>query len=81
MTTVGHHVSVPLERIVRRCLEKMPDERFRSANDLAFALQAIVEGATGADRTRAGHASLAYGAGPFEDGRRRLRSQQSRQSL
>ena len=30
-----------LERIVRRCLEKSPDERFRSAHDLAFALDAI----------------------------------------
>jgi TolB-like protein/Tfp pilus assembly protein PilF len=27
-----------LERIVRRCLEKIPDERFQSARDLAFAL-------------------------------------------
>jgi eukaryotic-like serine/threonine-protein kinase len=30
-----------LERIVRRCLEKRPDERFQSARDLAFALEAI----------------------------------------
>jgi Tol biopolymer transport system component len=29
-----------LERILRRCLEKSPDERFQSARDLAFALEA-----------------------------------------
>jgi len=30
-----------LERIVHRCLEKSRDERFRSAHDLAFALEAL----------------------------------------
>ncbi|MGH9369760.1 MAG: protein kinase domain-containing protein, partial [Thermoanaerobaculia bacterium] len=30
-----------LERIVRHCLEKQPEERFRSAHDLAFALEAV----------------------------------------
>jgi len=30
-----------LERIVRRCLEKAPEQRFQSARDLAFALEAI----------------------------------------
>ena len=30
-----------LERIVRRCLEKTADLRFQSANDLAFALEAL----------------------------------------
>jgi eukaryotic-like serine/threonine-protein kinase len=33
-------VPAPLERIVRRCLEKDPRERFQSAADLAFALRA-----------------------------------------
>jgi eukaryotic-like serine/threonine-protein kinase len=35
--------SIPpaLERIVRRCLEKNPNERFQSARDLAFALQSL----------------------------------------
>ena len=28
----------PLDRVIRRCLEKVPDERFQSARDLAFAL-------------------------------------------
>ena len=30
-----------LDRVVRRCLEKNPDERFQSARDVAFALDAI----------------------------------------
>jgi Tol biopolymer transport system component/predicted Ser/Thr protein kinase len=35
--------SVPpgLERIVRRCLEKNPEQRFHSAGDLAFALESL----------------------------------------
>jgi len=35
------NVSPALERIVRRCLEKRPEERFRTAHDLAIALDAI----------------------------------------
>jgi hypothetical protein len=34
-------VSPGLERIVRRCLEKVPEQRFQSAKDLAFALEAL----------------------------------------
>jgi serine/threonine protein kinase len=30
-----------LERVVRHCLEKNPEERFHSAHDLAFDLQAL----------------------------------------
>jgi hypothetical protein len=30
-----------LERVLRHCLEKSPDERFQSARDLAFALEAL----------------------------------------
>src|SRR5207342_3279059 len=35
--------SVPpaLERIVRHCLEKSPEERFRSAHDVAFDLETL----------------------------------------
>jgi hypothetical protein len=43
-------LSVPpnLERIVRRCLEKDPEQRFQSARDVAFALEAE----SGASRSR-----------------------------
>lgn len=39
--TASHAVPPTLDRIVRRCLEKAPGERFQSARDLAFALEAI----------------------------------------
>ncbi len=37
-----------LENILRRCLEKAPEERFQSARDLSFALEAISAGTAGA---------------------------------
>ena len=36
-------VAPGLDRIVRRCLEKSPELRFQSANDLAFALETLVD--------------------------------------
>src|SRR5271170_4835963 len=36
-----HPVSPTLERTVRRCLEKNPEQRFQSARDLSFALSAL----------------------------------------
>jgi Tol biopolymer transport system component len=35
------NVSSYLERIIRRCLEKNPAERFQSAGDIAYALEAV----------------------------------------
>ncbi len=35
-------VPVPFDRVVRRCLEKEPASRFQTANDLAFALRAVL---------------------------------------
>ena len=37
-----------LERILRRCLEKVPSNRFQSADDLAFALEAVTLAPSGA---------------------------------
>ena len=46
-------VSAPLERIVRRCLDKVPGRRFQSANDLAFALENATPNTTSLEqRTR-----------------------------
>ena len=42
--------SPALDRIVRRCLEKSPDQRFQSAKDLAFALSALSGSDTSAAR-------------------------------
>ncbi len=39
-------VPLPIERIVRRCLEKEPSQRFQSARDLAFALEAVAGSST-----------------------------------
>jgi Tol biopolymer transport system component len=41
----GATLGVPpaLELLVRRCLEKAPDERYRSAHDLAYSLKALKE--------------------------------------
>ncbi|MCU0225424.1 MAG: serine/threonine-protein kinase [Acidobacteria bacterium] len=37
--TTSRSIPAGLERIVRHCLEKSPDQRFRSAHDVAFALE------------------------------------------
>jgi Tol biopolymer transport system component len=41
LSVTNESISPGLERIVRHCLEKSPDERFHSAHDLAFDLQAL----------------------------------------
>ncbi|MGK2858297.1 MAG: protein kinase domain-containing protein [Thermoanaerobaculia bacterium] len=63
----GEHLRIPLavERIVRRCLEKEPSQRFQSARDLAFALEAV-EGSS----TSSGN--IASIEGPHEKRGRRL---------
>jgi eukaryotic-like serine/threonine-protein kinase len=36
-------VPAGLERVIRRCLEKNPEQRFQSASDLAFALESLLD--------------------------------------
>jgi eukaryotic-like serine/threonine-protein kinase len=43
LTETNRNVPSALERIVRHCLEKNPAERFQSARDLAFNLDALSE--------------------------------------
>lgn len=39
LNTSGKNIPPALDRIIRRCLEKRPESRFRTAQDLAFALE------------------------------------------
>src|SRR2546425_11824937 len=41
LSETNQNISPGLERLVNHCLEKNPEARFHSANDLAFALEAI----------------------------------------
>jgi serine/threonine protein kinase len=41
LTELNPSISPALDRIVRHCLEKNPDQRFQSARDLAFDLEAL----------------------------------------
>jgi Tol biopolymer transport system component len=41
LTSINSRVSPALERIVRHCLEKNPNERFMSARDIAFDLELL----------------------------------------
>ena len=43
LSETARHVPAGLERIVRHCLEKNPSQRFHSAGDLAFDLEALTE--------------------------------------
>jgi Tol biopolymer transport system component len=59
----AQNVSPSLERIVRRCLEKRPEERFRTAHDLGIALDAISTSSTRSLTTEAMAASAERPAG------------------
>jgi eukaryotic-like serine/threonine-protein kinase len=41
LSTTNNSVSPAFERVVNHCLEKNPEERFHSARDLAFAIEAV----------------------------------------
>jgi len=47
LSVTGQNIPPGLERIVRHCLEKNPEQRFHSAHDLAFDLEALT-GVSGA---------------------------------
>jgi eukaryotic-like serine/threonine-protein kinase len=58
LSLTGKPVSPALERIVRRCLEKNPLQRFQSARDLAFNL----EGLSGTSSTSTGRVTARIAA-------------------
>ncbi|MEK6322712.1 MAG: protein kinase [Acidobacteriota bacterium] len=41
LSETSRQIPPQLERIVRRCLEKKPEQRFQSTSDLSFALEAL----------------------------------------
>ncbi|MBV8632601.1 MAG: protein kinase, partial [Silvibacterium sp.] len=51
ISQTGANVPPALQRVVHRCLEKNPEQRFHSASDLAFALDALSD--SGASPTAA----------------------------
>jgi hypothetical protein len=59
LSTPGREISPGLERVVRHCLEKNPEERFQSARDLAFALEVALPAAVGVAPVAATPASQA----------------------
>jgi Tol biopolymer transport system component len=52
LTRTNLHVPPALDRIVRHCLEKNPEERFRSAHDIAFDLELISSATTSVQPVR-----------------------------
>jgi serine/threonine protein kinase len=53
LSETNKRVSPALERLVNHCLEKNPEERFHSASDLAFALDALSGATSTFDETTA----------------------------
>jgi Tol biopolymer transport system component len=49
LAAIDPQIPPPLDRIVRRCLEKRPEDRFQAAPDVAFALEALGTGGTTAE--------------------------------
>jgi len=52
LSETNQRISPALERLVNHCLEKNPEERFHSASDLAFALEALSGSSSGATQTQ-----------------------------
>ncbi|MEO6324129.1 MAG: protein kinase [Thermoanaerobaculia bacterium] len=65
-------IPTALERVIRHCVEKNPAERFRSAHDLAFALEALLEVRSGEGSTRSGVAPMPHDAAKGSTPRRWL---------
>jgi len=61
ISQVAADIPPALQRVVHRCLEKNPEQRFQSASDLAFALNALSE--SGGSAYPATAAKAATGAG------------------
>ena len=51
LSATNKSISPALDRVVNHCLEKNPEERFQSARDLAFALEALSGATSLSDQT------------------------------
>jgi serine/threonine protein kinase len=58
ISAISRAVPRSLERVVRQCLERNPEERFQSARDVAFGLQAVSADDAPAPSRRPGSATL-----------------------
>ena len=61
ISQVSNNVPPALQRVVLRCLEKNPEQRFQSASDLAFALEALPDTSGGAAPRKYRNASISLG--------------------
>ena len=53
VSQLAQNIPPALQRMIHRCLEKQPEQRFQSASDLAFALEALSDsGITAVPRAR-----------------------------
>jgi Tol biopolymer transport system component len=93
LTSLSAGASPAIDRVVRRCLEKNPDERFQSARDVTFALDAVSNASSASAKMQAAPAparrrltavaaaavisATLIGAGAFVAGRRMAPAQPS----
>ena len=61
LASSDRNVPPALGRIVRRCLEKRPEDRFHSAHDLALALEAVSGASRGRSRARSSRRHSRFG--------------------
>ncbi|MGB9236398.1 MAG: protein kinase [Terriglobales bacterium] len=77
LSETGRNIPAPVERIVRHCLEKNPSQRFQSAGDVAFNLDALADSSissrTGSQAALAdSDATSAHAAGQEKSGQGRI---------
>src|SRR5437588_9120753 len=58
LTATSRNIAPSLERVIWHCLEKIPERRFQSARDLAFALEALSDSSPVSGQTMSAIAAL-----------------------